>query len=122
MAREHLRGLPGSQPGDVDIWQAGVEDGRLQLWAVMYGDARIGTLIWEVETHHDGTAAIVVQAIYAQPVKGVDVFAQVNRIMADFAKLTGVGTLRFWTVREGLRRKAERAGFKPRYVMERPLA
>lgn len=122
VAREHLRHLPDATETDIAVWQEGVETGRLQLWAVMHGDARIGTLIWEVENDYDGTSAIVVQALYARPVRGVDVFAQVDRIMTDFAKLTGVTTLRFWTIREGLKRKSERAGYKARYVMERALS
>lgn len=121
VARDQLRHLPETGWRDLEIWQAGVESGRLQLWAIMAGESRVGTVIWNVETEADGAAVIVVQALYARPVRGVDMFAQVEAVFAHLAMLTGVSALRFWTVRPGLKRKAERAGYKARFVMERAL-
>lgn len=121
VARDHLRLLPGCNHRDREIWQAGVESGRLQIWAVIAGEKRVGTVVWNVETEADGRAVIVVQALFSRPVAGVDMFAQVEAAFAHLARLTGVSELRFWTVRPGLKRKAERAGYTARYVMERAV-
>lgn len=121
VAEGHFRGLPGSDARDLMIWRDGVDSGRLFLFAILHRGRRVGSMIWTVETEADGARALVVQAMFSEPVRGVDMFAQVNARMGEFARLMGLHCLRFWTVREGLRRKAQRAGYVARYVMERAV-
>lgn len=108
------------QPDMLEIWQEGVENGRLQLWAILADGARIGSLVWCAESEHGGGRALVVQGAGARPC-GVNLVACIDAAFAGIAKAMGGATLRFWTIREGMARRAARIGYARRYVMEREI-
>ena len=106
--------------GDLDFWREGVTAGRLVLWSIMADGARVGSLVWTSEIEHGGGQALVVQAMGARPC-GVDLLPYVDTVFGAMARAMGGASLRFWTSRPGLVRKAQALGFSRRYVMEKEI-
>lgn len=116
VARE-LGTIGDASPRDLAVFERQVTTGEWSLWAIVIDDFPAGFLIWSVE--HEGDAfSLVINAAVARPVARVDVTAAIIAAFRALAQESGARAVRCWTVREGLRRKLERAGCKTRYVME----
>ena len=104
-------------PEDIAIFEGEVTAGRWQLYDIEHDGKRAGCIVWNVEREGDDIS-IVINAAACAPIPGVDVTMTMFESFRVLGKATGAKALRCWTVREGLRRKLERAGAKARYVME----
>lgn len=121
-ARADLGRIRDFRPRDLAVLRRHVEAGRWFLFAIEADGRRVGSLVWSVEVEGDGEKSLIVNGIGAEPVPGLDVVALVLAEFEAMGRKIGARALRFWTSREGLRARMERAGFSRRYVMERELA
>ena len=80
----------------------------------------VGALVWSIEQDDRGPV-IVVNALAAEPIRGLDVTRLALDLIAQAGRIIGAVAVRFWTEREGLKRKMERAGFRSSYVLEGAL-
>jgi len=102
---------------DIAIFKAEVIAGRWQLYDIEHDGRRIGCIVWNAEREGD-EIALVINAAACMPVRGIDVTLTILDRFRALGIATGAKAIRCWTVREGMRRKLERAGAKARYVME----
>jgi hypothetical protein len=99
-------------------WRTGAKNGAFSVYGINTQGDFIGTVIWSIETEINGGFSIIVNAIGARNVPGVDVAFEVYDKFAQLGRLTGATALRFWTKRRGLVLKTEGLGFQKSYVME----
>ncbi|QIE44459.1 hypothetical protein G5B38_02350 [Pseudohalocynthiibacter aestuariivivens] len=102
---------------DIAIFETEVKSGRWQLYEIEHDGARVGCIVWNAEREGDDIA-LVINAAACAPIRGVDVTLTILESFRALATATGAKAIRCWTVREGMKRKLERAGAKARYVME----
>lgn len=99
------------------IIREAVEGGEMQALEILADGQPVGALVWSVERERAG-AVVVVNALAARPVPGVDVTRAALAFVTACGRGVGAVALRFWTDRPGLVRKCERAGMRKTYVME----
>lgn len=90
------------------------------LWTAMqisHNGKPVGGMVISTEADNIGRT-LVINALGAKPVAGVDMTAAAVQFARSLAKQIGAKRLRFWTIRPGLVRKVENMGFKRAYVME----
>lgn len=102
---------------DLSIYQARIENGDWQALGLQVNGETVAAMVWSVETDEAGSA-VVINALGGKPVKGVDLTRAAAHLAKTCGAALGATTLRFWTEREGLKRKAEAMGFKSKYVLE----
>ena len=114
LARDDLDRLGWSR-----AWQKKMaEEGRAMFLGVFYQGQRIGTCLVSRENDPQGRW-LVVNALHARPIGGVDVTRELARQLCALVEAAGLNGLRIVTERRGLARKLEKLGpIKTRYVME----
>lgn len=102
---------------DLNIFQMRIESGDWQALGLQVNGETVAAMVWSVETDEAGSA-VVINALGGKPVKGIDVTRAAIHLAKTCGAALGATTLRFWTEREGLKRKAESMGFNSKYVLE----
>ena len=105
---------------DVDrhmsTFQARVTSGEWQALGLELEGEIKAVLIWSVE-NDDAGPVICINAM-AGRVPGIDLTRAAVHLARTCGQHLGAVAIRFWTAREGLKRKAESMGFKSNYVLE----
>lgn len=117
VAERELSQIADVTPEDMAIFKAQVRLESWQLLAIQIDGERVGSVVWSTE-REGKTFAVIVNAAFARPVRGVDVAQALLDMFHTTARHYGASAVRIWTSRRGLVRKLERAGATKRYVME----
>lgn len=101
----------------VNALAARIEAGEYQALLIRADGQAVGVLVLSVEVEPLGSI-IVVNALAARPLRGLDVTKAVLAFLTETGKAVGAVGLRFWTERKGLVRKCEAAGMRAKFVVE----
>ena len=118
-AATDLKRIAAASEQDIADWQELVASGVFCMERIDLDAEPIGHLIWSIEDE-PSRRVIAINAMGCKPVRGVSLADQAHRFAKAQAKIHGCNVVRFWTEREGLRRKLQ-GHFKTMYVMEQQL-
>ncbi len=114
-----LAGLAALSPtGDALV--SDVLAGRLRCWEVRHRGEIVGLVAWTEERDRDGRV-FHIDAAYRRPGAAGSATRDLLPLIAKWAEARGFIRLRFETERPGLVRRAMRAGYRRRHVLEADL-
>lgn len=118
---DDLRTVASHTERDLIAFRTMVARGEMDVLEIWHGNARAGCVIWSV-VHEIGRRVLVINAVAARPIDGVQVAVMVRDHFASFGQLLGCRALRCWTKRAGLVRVLENAGSATAaYVIEEEI-